>query len=1163
MEGETCAVQQVQELVYDDLNRVVTAIANAVPGAPASNDTNVTTQFAYDRVGNLLSLTDANGTLTSFTYDVLDRLVRQETAAAQVTTYGYDALGNLVKLTNPRGFSTSFSYDAANRLASVSDALQQTTSFGYDANGNLVSQTDPNGIVTAYRYNALDRLEALVQNERPGESASSTQNVTTRFEYDLAGNLRFVFDPRGSYVTEHAYDADLRRVRTRDAEGGVTSFDYDRVNNLVAVTDANGHTTTSTYNGRNRLVRLTNPEGHAVSFGYDQLDNLIRLTDARGFTSTYVYDGLDRVISFTDNLGGIWRYQYDAVGNLLAETDANGHSNSFAYDLVYRLLSRTDAEGYVTSWTYDANNNPLTRTDGNGHTSRSSYDALDRVATRTNAENETSAYAYDWMGNLLALTEADGIVTGYGYDPLYRLSSVTFNQRPGVPASVEVNVTTRYSYDEVGNLILIRDANGNPTSFSFDGLNRLTREVDALGNSWRYGYDKTFNRIERIDALRNRTTYRYYADDQLQRVDYHDGTFVAYTFDENNNALTVANELGTIVRSYDGLNRLLEETDVHGRATAFGYDAVGNRVSLTYPDQRTVRSSYLKNNWLASTTDPEGRSTRYFRDGVGQVVRQENPNSTVTIQRFDKANRLLSVENRQIGGANTINSRFVYTYDKVGQRVTMEATYAWRNPRVVTSTYSYDPLRRMVRDEDSQGIWTAYSFDAVGNRLTLTTNDSSTTNRPFDRKTLHYSYNAINQLLSVVGDTHPGSAGLKRHENSAQALHAFRHAVAAQRGKGISEAAANDLLARADALLAQLYGRPTPNVAAVDSALNSLRSQVEQYQSEGALRNQGIATSLLAKLRLAGDANNGASGELQTVTYSYDANGNRINKEFPGPQGPRIQGSDYRYDPENRLVVVQDYQQNLQGNRVDRAVTTMAHDGNGRRVVKSYDPKVAGGGNKRVEYVYDGLDPIAEYNTWNPQYDNYYRGDRGRILQKHHFPNGTQGQVFWYHYDGLGSVAGLTKHQGQSSHNYRYEPYGQIELPKGNFTDPHNHYTFTGQEWNEHTGLYEFYARHYDADTGTWMSQDPYRGQISDPRSLHRYQYVYNSPVNYWDVYGYVPVAAIAGIIVVGVVVGAVANVGARYVGDVIENIQEGKESWDVLKPKSSKEEYTSPFASV
>ena len=86
---------------------------------------------------------------------------------------------------------------------------------------------------------------------------------------------------------------------------------------------------------------------------------------------------------------------------------------------------------------------------------------------------------------------------------------------------------------------------------------------------------------------------------------------------------------------------------------------------------------------------------------MGNVVRQDNPNNMVVTNRYDKTDRLLSVENRQLGGAGTVNSRFVYRYDNVGQRVSMTATYAWRQSGVETSTYSYDPLRRLVRDEDS------------------------------------------------------------------------------------------------------------------------------------------------------------------------------------------------------------------------------------------------------------------------------------------------------------------------------------------------------------------------------------------------------------------------------------------------------------------------------
>jgi len=58
-------------------------------------------------------------------------------------------------------------------------------------------------------------------------------------------------------------------------------------------------------------------------------------------------------------------------------------------------------------------------------------------------------------------------------------------------------------------------------------------------------------------------------------------------------------------------------------------------------------------------------------------------------------------------------------------------------------------------------------------------------------------------------------------------------------------------------------------------------------------------------------------------------------------------------------------------------------------------------------------------------------------------------------------VAGLTKQQGQSTHNYRYDAYGQLLPAHGNFTDPHNHYTFSGKEWDAHLDSYEFGYRQY------------------------------------------------------------------------------------------------------
>jgi RHS repeat-associated protein len=106
------------------------------------------------------------------------------------------------------------------------------------------------------------------------------------------------------------------------------------------------------------------------------------------------------------------------------------------------------------------------------------------------------------------------------------------------------------------------------------------------------------------------------------------------------------------------------------------------------------------------------------------------------------------------------------------------------------------------------------------------------------------------------------------------------------------------------------------------------------------------------------------------------------------------------------------------------------------------------------------------------------------LLAMRHFPEGTQGQSYWYHLDRRGSVAGITQHQGQSTHNYRYDAYGQVLPAQGNWTDPHNHYTFLGKEWDEHLGLYEFGVRLYDPWAGVWLTREPLPAQVWKPRRL-------------------------------------------------------------------------------
>jgi RHS repeat-associated protein len=993
----TDAEGHVRHTVYDALGRPLTVTENYIDGAELTADTNVTTAYTYNIAGDLLKLTDPEGNTTEYTYDVLGLLKSKRTAENQEWFYDYDKMGNLLAVKNPRGFTTAFEYNRIYQLIRVTDAAGSITEYLYDKNGNQTSEIDPLRIVTQRFYDPLDRLESEVRNYRPGLVPDAQTNVTMRYEYDLAGNLRFITDPRG-YRAEQVYDAAMRLTDRYDFENARTSYKLDRMGNILSITDDNDHAIHYTIDALNRQVAITNAEGDMVRFDYNKLGQLRQVIDARGYVTSFTLDALGRVTRQMDALNGEWLYAYNRVGSLLSTTDANGNSRSSVYDRVYRAIEQVDSEGFITSFTWDANDNLTGHVDANNHPTVFKYNELDRLVELVNAEDEPQHYGYDPLGNQTSLIEGDGTLTRYSYDLLYRLTSVTENAKDDQPASSDTNVVTHYAFDASSNLVTLTNANGKSTSFTFDGMGRITSEVDPLGNTWKYTWDGAGNQTSRLDANGVLTSYSYYPDDQLRQTVYADGTALHFAYDANNNPQALQDTLGVTLWTVDPLNRVTGVTDSLGRTLSTVYDKVGNRTGLIYPEGNTLSYRFDKNDRMAAMIDPEGRETAYTRDPAGNITTIQYPNSITTSVVYDKVDRVIQRVNQQIGGANETTSAFTYTYNDVGHVTQVSEHYGWRNPADVVETYTYDGLHRLAQVDTNYGLVSKYAYDPTGNRLNWETNDNLATQTPLDGFSTRFEYNDANQLERSITKT--------AHQN-----------------------------------------------------------------------------------------------DDQTVTLRYDGNGNRTNQQIESLNGP-IYGSDYRYDPENHLVAVQDYQLVDHGNRIDRAITTMSYDGLGRKLVEAYDPKLGPQGIKRTEYTFDGLDPIAEYEILNGQRADYYRGDGSSLVTLQHYPAGTPGQAYWYQFNGKGDVSGLTKQSGQSTHNYRYDAYGSVIPDNGNFTAPHNDYTLTGKEFNGDTGLTYFGARFYDAVMGVWLNQDSYRGEYKTPMSLHRYMYVYGNPVSYYDHYG-------------------------------------------------------------
>lgn len=966
------------------------------------------TTFEYDLNSNVTRYTDGNGNAAEYSYDPLDRLIEVTNAEAEIIRYSYDEMGNLIDFTAPHGIVTHYEYDGLfsptsvtfNYLpASGSDSDTNVAYLlAYDANGNLIDYVDPEGNPDSFVYDALNR---------PIEY-SNALSQTESYQYDGVGNLRFFTNRRG-YITEYEYDGADRLIEMTDALNGSSLFAYDGVGNLTDYTDANGHLTQFDYDEIDRLSSITNPEGHSAYFTYDPVGNITQFTNPRGYSTTYAYDDINRLISVTDALAGVMQFEYDALTNITQLIDQNGHATTITYDNIYRETTITDAEGYIERYDYDLNSNITEMVNGNGNATEYSYDALDRVTSVRNVLNQSDSYTYDRVGNLIDIIEADGVVTHYGYDAIYNMTSVTLNHISGGTTTVDTNVLYQYAYDANDNLTQITDPRHNPTTFAYDALDRLSEESNPLGNSWAFSYDAVGNLIERIDANGHTTDYSYYPDDELQTIDYDDGTSVTYTYDQNNNPITMLDSLGNSSFSYDELDRLSTSTDALGRSLAYGYDPVSNLTTINYPNGGSIQYDYYNNDWLETVTDTAGGATTYERNGVGQRTRMVQPNGAISEFAYDNAERLVAI--RHTEGTGELIASFEYELDQVGQRTEAAIAYGRPWPRTLNETYQYDPLRRLTSISDSDGFAASYDYDAAGNRKRWTANDDQMTPETGDGFDITYNYNSANQLESE------------------------------------------------------------------------------------------------------------SNGD-ESTSYTYDNKGNLVNSEWSKTDFAYRYGTDYSYDREDRLTNSTNYRINdslATGHRrhIEGNTLFYFYDGIGRRLAKEYIEQDGRGRLSRTEYVFDGMDTVAEYPVWeegepagrNNHRNEFYFDDSNEIVSQRRFPNGVPDQNYWYHYDGSKNVVSLTETTDRAWVHYRYDSYGQ-QLPEwGNIPHPeyhsHNTYGVAGKEWDESLKMYHFGARLYDPANARWPTQDLFRGFIEQPNTLNRYAYLTGDPVNQYDFYGF------------------------------------------------------------
>ncbi len=454
--------------VQDAYGRVITVqeysgtytTCNTSVGSPYS-----TTTYAYDVLGNLKTLTDAKGNVSTMTYDTLSRKTAMHDPDMGNWTYAYDTVGNLTQQTDAKGQTISFQYDALNRRAQKDYGAPQPLGSGnvnyiYDGStffrkGRLQKVMDGSGITT-FSYDNMGQVTRT-------DIAVSGMTYTTQTTYDILGRVVNLIYPDTSTIM-HTYNGpQLSQVK----EGSTIYASYGGFNaqgEPSTLTLGNGVVTSYTYDPNNyRLKTLNTVKGaltlQDLTYGFDAGGNVTTLTDPLKGNQTFNYDGLERLTSASGPYGAL-TYSYDQIGNMLSNSrlipstytypasgvssvhphavssaggntytyDANGNMSSGAgriitYDFENRPISVTQG-GTTTTFVYDGDGGRVKKTVGTATTTyigklyvcegtscaKMIFAGGSRIAMKQVTSGSTSYFHADHLGSTSVLTNGSGTV---------------------------------------------------------------------------------------------------------------------------------------------------------------------------------------------------------------------------------------------------------------------------------------------------------------------------------------------------------------------------------------------------------------------------------------------------------------------------------------------------------------------------------------------------------------------------------------------------------------------------------------------------------------------------------------------------------------------------------------------------------------------------------
>lgn len=405
----------------------------------------ITTISSY--IGFSTTTTDPDNAQKTEIKDHLGRIVQVVEHAdqgQQNTYYTYNAVGDLLTVTDPMGNITTMVYDTLGRQTSIDDPNMGFWEYTYDLNGNLLTQTDAKNQTITLEYDELNRTKLKTY------STSDPSVVYTYDNFSIPNGIGRLYTETNTLVTKtvNAFDEMGRETSiSKSFDGNPNTFSIDFTYDLA------GKVTSKTYPDSSQVDYIFYPETSLLNRIEDPVNTIIyaecedytpagkigNVYHENGTQTTYSYDSkstkLQSIQTENPTLGLLQDkvYKYSRAGDIIEITDnINNITRNYAYDKLHRLISETSSEDTYTGL------DPVSLT---GY-----HDNADHVhaVSEMNLNNVLYSLEYDDNGNTISGPDFS--------DPLNVATRNTTYNADNMPIRIEhikngITTTTDFSYD--------------------------------------------------------------------------------------------------------------------------------------------------------------------------------------------------------------------------------------------------------------------------------------------------------------------------------------------------------------------------------------------------------------------------------------------------------------------------------------------------------------------------------------------------------------------------------------------------------------------------------------------------------------------------------------------------------------------------------------------